>query len=95
MWKGISGVLAAIVLLGGAYTAYDQIRPWATRDEHAQVKGKTCKNELDLYRGEIRDIQRDLSLAENAKNTAWANTLSSQMGEVREDVERAAKECGW
>ena len=94
-WKHVSAALSAVVLVGGAYTAYDKLRPWPTRDEHNLVANRTCKVELDLYRGEKRDIERDLGLADQAGNMEWKLTLNAQLADVTSDIEDTRKECNW
>ena len=91
----ITAILAFVVLLGGAVAAWDIIRPFPTRDEHEQVAGRSCKNELALLFGEQRDIERRLQEAESGNNSKWTQTLREQLRQVMERITFTKKQCGY
>ena len=94
-WKQILMVCVVLAAMASGIAAYDKIRLWPSRTEHEQVVGRSCKNELALYKQELRDIQRRVQTARDEANTSWERTLREQERAVRAEIERVKRECGW
>ncbi len=101
-WKPIMGVLIGLAVVSSGFAAYEDLRPYPTKfelqqvDERVkQVAGRSCKNALSLLMQEKRDIERQLQRAIDEKNTSWQRTLQEQLGDVRSEIERVKRACGW
>ena len=95
-------VLIGLAAVSSGFAAYDDLRPYPSHfelqqiDEQVkQVAGRSCKNNLSLLKSEKRDIERQLQKAKDQKNTAWQRTLQEQLGDVRAEIDRVKRACGW
>lgn len=102
IWGQITAVGVGLAAISAGVIAYDDLRPYPTRTELRQVgaqiqqvAGRSCKNELSLLKQEKRDIERQIQRAKDQKNVAWERTLHEQMGDVRAEIARVKRECGW
>lgn len=91
----IGAALSFVVLLGAAAVAWDEIRPFPTRSEHEQVAGRSCENMLSFLSSERRDIERSIAEAKKSGNSSWLITLREQLRQVKEQISRVKKECGF
>ncbi len=94
-WKYIVTGSAAMVAVSAAIVAYDDLRPYPTKDEFIIVAGRSCKNEMSFFQAELRTIKRDIIQAEQERNVRWKNALQEQQEAVRREIERIKRECGW
>ena len=101
-WKHIATVSVGLAAISTGFAAYDDLRPYATVGELQQVgvqiqqvAGRSCKNELQLLKQEKRDIERQIQKAKDQKNASWQRTLQEQLGDVRAEIERVKRVCGW
>lgn len=94
-WKHIAWVCTALVALAGGIAAYDDVRPYPTKDEFQQVAGRSCKNEMSFFKAELRAIKRDITQAQNEGNKNWERSLQEQKLAVLAEIERVKRECGW
>ncbi len=91
----ISSVLAAVILVGSAYAAWDQLRPYPTIAEHEQVAAMSCEAWISWLSSEIRDIERRIQDAKDKKNYAHVRTLQEQLVDVKEKIKREKRKCGF
>ena len=91
----LAAVCTVVVAVVTTITMYDDVRLWPTRVEHAQVVGRSCKNELALYTQELRAIRREITQAQSEENRHWERSLEEQRRTVQAEIERVKRECGW
>ncbi len=95
VWGQIAAICAVIIATGTAVATYDELRPYPNKAEFQQVAGRSCKNEMSLYKAELRVINRDIARAQDEKNTNWERSLREQKQAVLVEIERVKRECGW